>query len=80
MLTRTVNTTKQVPVEVIHFKWSKPVTNPALYKLPCTACRGKIGDKRWGLAFVLDKDKTRLPMRLCEKCGLEAEQTLKETE
>ena len=68
-LTKTVPTTKQIPVIVLNFKWHKPT---ALTTLRCSACRKPIGDKRWGGAWVED-GKGKRGMRLCEKCGIKAE-------
>ena len=77
MLTKTVKTTKQVPVNVLTFKWNEPVSQGGLLaELPCTACKKPIGDKRWGLAWAEDK-KGKYAMRLCDKCGEKAEQALK---
>ena len=80
MLMKTAKTTKQVPVNVISLKWSKPVSDEGLAKglgkLPCKACRKPIKGKRWGMAWAEDK-KGKYPMRLCEKCGEKAEQALK---
>lgn len=72
MLTKTVRTTKQVPVKVLSLKWFKPTV---LISLKCTACRKPIGDKRWGQAWAED-ERGKYPMRLCEKCGEIAEKTL----
>ncbi len=69
MLTKTVKTTKQVPVDVINFKWHEPT---ALVSLRCSACRKPIGDKRWGGAWIRD-EKGERGMRLCEQCGIKAE-------
>ena len=77
MLTRTVKTTKQVPVEIIKFEWSAPVTNSLLCKSPCSACKKPIGQTRWGIGWYED-NKGKRSMRLCESCGIKAEQALGE--
>ena len=67
--TKTVNTTKQVPVHLLRFKWYDPIKEgSALSILPCTACRKRVGHKRWGIAWAKG-DKANYAMRLCEKCG-----------
>ncbi len=76
MLTKTVKTTKQVPVNVLNLKWKKPPSGKELRKLPCSACGKAIGDKKWGLAWCEDK-KVKYTMRLCESCGKKAAQALK---
>ncbi len=79
MLTKTINTTKQVPVKVLSLKWSNPPSK-RLRKLRCLACRKPIGcENKWGLAWCED-EKGKYSMRLCLKCGAKAEQALKEGE
>ena len=78
MLTKTIKTTKQVPVNIIKFKWFGPVSEK-LHNLRCTACRSPIGDKDWGQAWAED-EKGKYPMRLCNKCGKKAEQALKDNQ
>ena len=73
MLNKTVRTTKQLPVKVLQFKWYPPVTHPSLYRLPCSACRKQIGQKRWGIAMTEEQGS----MRLCEACSVKAKQALK---
>ena len=75
MLMKTIQTTKKVPVEVISFKWLEPVSEKLRY-LRCTACRNNIGERKWGLAWIKD-EKGKRAMRLCDKCGEQAEQVLK---
>jgi len=75
-LTKTVPTTKRVPVIVLNFEWYKPT---ALTRLRCAACRKPIGDKRWGGAWIKDEKGNR-GMRLCEKCGEKAESDLTEND
>ena len=77
MLMKTIQTTKQVPVNVLSLKWNKSPT-VKLQELPCSACKKPIGNKRWGLAWC--QDKTKYAMRLCNECGEKAEQALKEAE
>lgn len=75
MLMKTIQTTKRVPVEVISFKWLGPVSEK-LRNLRCTACHNHIGERKWGLAWIKD-EKGKRAMRLCDKCGEQAEQALK---
>lgn len=76
MLTKTVKTTKQVPVNVLSLKWAKPVSKK-LSNLKCTACKKCLGDRRWCLAWAED-EKGKYAMRLCERCGKKSDQALKE--
>lgn len=75
MLTKTIKTTKQIPINVIQFEWLEPVSKN-FRNLPCTACRKPIGDQRFGLAWATD-EKGKYSMRLCNNCGEKAEQDLK---
>lgn len=78
MLTKTVKTTKQVPVKVIRFKWGG-IVSKKLRTLPCTACRGSVGDqKEFGMAWIVD-EKGKRPMRLCNECGKKAEQDIRDS-
>jgi len=77
MLMKTIRTTKQVPVNILSLKWNEPLKEGSrLSKLPCSACKKPIGNDRWGLAWAIDK-KMKYAMRLCNKCGEEAERSLK---
>lgn len=76
MLTKTVPSTKQVPVHVIEFTWHEPLDpDSQLVTLPCSACRKPIGSKRWGIAWAQNR-KYKYTMRLCEDCGTKAGATL----
>ena len=76
MLTKKVNTTKQIPVKVLSLKWSNPPSK-LLANLRCSACKNPIGcENKWGAAWCEDV-KGQYAMRLCKKCGEKAEQTLK---
>lgn len=69
-LTMIVPTTKRVPVVVIAFRWCGALTiHDVDYK--CSACRKSIGTKRFGIAMLANRS-----LRLCEACGLIAEQDL----
>ena len=75
MLSRTENTTKQVPVDIISVQWLKPVSQGGgLEKLKCSACKKPIGDKHFAVAWAKD-EKGKYSMRLCEKCGIKANET-----
>ena len=72
-LTKTVPTTKQVPVKVLNFKWYGALKEGSvLCKLPCSTCKEVIGSKRWGIAWT----EGNISMRLCEKCGQKARAAL----
>ncbi len=77
MLTRKIQTYKEVPCEVTKFTWRNPVTAEELFKLLCSACLKPIGKVRWGIGFTKIKGKGQ-SMRLCEDCGIKAEQDLKD--
>lgn len=70
-LTKTVET--QVPVKVLRLNWYKDLKGGSLQELQCTACSSKLGPRRWALAWVLD-DGVKRSLRLCEDCGVKAEE------
>lgn len=77
MLTKTVPTTKQVPVKVLSLKWFNGLKKGSeLSKLPCTACRKAIGHDNWAIAWQHNEGKKPSSMRLCLSCGKKAEQAL----
>lgn len=78
MLTITVSTTKQVPVNVLTLKRMGPVS-AKLRNLKCSAYRKVIGTKQWGVAWIQDS-KGKRSMRLCGKCTNKANQALKQGE
>ena len=73
MLTVTKKTTKQVPVEVVRFRWVGSVKGPLAQKLPCTVCRKPIGRNRFGVAWLKQNGGKEYSARLCEQCGEKAE-------
>ncbi len=75
-LTITKHTTRQVPVEVLNMRWSNSLTEGAIAcGFRCSACRGKLGARRFSVAFIRD-GKVERSMRLCESCSLKAERAV----
>jgi hypothetical protein len=73
MLTRNIRVTKKVPVNVTSFRWSGGalVEGAVACNFKCCACGGKLGARRFGCAWDGDRDQS---MRLCEDCGVKAEE------
>ncbi len=77
MLTIKKPTTKEVSVEVFRFVWRKPMTVPPLIeRCRCSVCKKKIGTRRWGIAWIREAKNEKRSMRLCEACGMKAEEAL----
>ena len=68
--------TKKVAVDVVSFKWFGQLTAESVAAgFKCTACGSKLGARRFGAAMIEDGGGQR-SVRLCEDCGIDAEQSL----
>ncbi len=79
MLTRTVQTTKQVPCKIITLDRFKECKSARLQSLPCTACHKPIGNRPWAIGWYEDTGGKRA-MRLCDPCADISQESLRDGE